>query len=73
MTSHFKYRSILLADFESVSSAVSAILPEVRVGCCPSCDWLQQSRASHKVGLVRSFAHASPAAAPKPSHFVAWL
>ena len=46
----------------------SAILSGVRAGCCPSCDWLQRSRAPHKIGPVLSFPHASAAAVPQPSN-----
>ena len=45
---------------------MSAILSEVRAGSGPSCDWLQQSRTSHKIGPVLPFPHASSAAALQP-------
>ena len=47
---------------------MSAILSEVRAGSGPRCDWLQQSRTSHKIGPVLSFPHASSAAALQPNN-----
>ena len=61
--SRFCHRSMRLAIFALESSARSAILSEVLADCCPSCDWLQQSRTPHKtmIGPVMDFPHASPA------------
>ena len=68
--SRFCHRSMRLAIFALESSARSAILSEVLADCCPSCDWLQQSRTPHKtmIGPVMDFPHASPAVTQQPSN-----